>query len=348
MPFQPDFTITTPITEALTRIERARGFLEAASLSEKWVRRMEENALVSEAHHTTHIEGTRLTREEAERLWRGEGVPEADPDDVRELLNYRTAFELVSEHVADGGPITEGLIREIHRRLVEGVRGGGADPGRYRRVQNYVVNSKTGDVVYEPPPAFEVPILMGDLVDWLNGGPDVHPVLVSGLTQFQLVHIHPFLDGNGRASRLLSMLCLYRAGYDFKRLFTISEYYDRDRSAFYRALQTVRESGMDLTGWLEYFSEGLATQLAEVKQRGEVAMRTDILRREHDLNDRQVRAIEHVFEAGQLTIEEFEELCTEVSRRTLQRDLKALIEAGLLEARGETDIRHYIAGKSVM
>jgi Fic family protein len=68
-----------------------------------------------------------------------------------------------------------------------------------------------------------------------------------------------FLDGNGRTSRLLSTLCLYRAGYDFKRLFTISEYYDLDRPAFYRAIQSVRENGMDMTGWLEYFVGGLTT-----------------------------------------------------------------------------------------
>jgi len=71
----------------------------------------------------------------------------------------------------------------------------------------------------------------------------VHPVLVSGVAQFQLVHIHPFVDGNGRTSRLLSTLCLYRAGYDFKRLFSISEYYDRDRAGFYAALQSVRHNG---------------------------------------------------------------------------------------------------------
>ena len=93
-------------------------------------------------------------------------------------------------------------------------------------------------------------------------------MLVSGLSQFQLVHIHPFLDGNGRTSRLLSTLCLYKAGYDFKRPFTISEYYDRDRPAFYRAIQGVRECGMDMTGWLEYLVKGLTTQLSEVKERG--------------------------------------------------------------------------------
>jgi Fic family protein len=79
------------------------------------------------------------------------------------------------------------------------------------------------------------------------------------------------------------MLCLYRTGYDFKRLFTISEYYDRDRSSFYRVIQSVRESGMDMTGWLEYFLEGLTTQLAEVRQRREQAIRRDVLTKQHGL-----------------------------------------------------------------
>lgn len=173
--FQPKFTITNRMTQAITRIERARGFLEAAQLSAEWVREVGEQALILEAHYTTHIEGTRLTLDQAERLWKGEAVPEADPDDARELLNYRTAFEFVSECLDSGDPITEGMIREIHRKLVEGVRG-------------------------------------------------------------------------GSASRLLSTLCLYKAGYDFKRLFTISEYYDRDRPTFYKSIQSVRENNMDMTG----------------------------------------------------------------------------------------------------
>ena len=94
---KPTFTITHPITAGLTSIERARGFLEAATLSDAWVREMGRRALILEAHHTTHIEGTRLTLEQAERLLEGNPVPEADPDDVRELLNYRSAFDFVSE-----------------------------------------------------------------------------------------------------------------------------------------------------------------------------------------------------------------------------------------------------------
>ena len=335
--FEPKFDITNRITAGLTRIERARGFLEAAILSEAWVREMGRRALILEAHHTTHIEGTRLSLEQAERLLEGKPVPEADPNDARELLNYRKAFDFVTEYLEIGGPITEGLIREIHKKLVGGVRGGAAAPGEYRKIQNYVVNSSTGEIVYMPPPAHDVPIMMLELVDWLNREEDTHPVLVSGVAQFQFVHIHPFLDGNGRTSRLLSTLCLYRAGYDFKRLFTISEYYDRDRQSFYRAIQSVRESGMDMTGWLEYFVEGLSTQLAEVRQRGEQGIRRDVLVERHGLSDRQAIAVEHILEHGSLTIQDFERLCPDANRRTLQRDLKAMVNEGLLLSEGATN-----------
>jgi Fic family protein len=335
--FDPKFNITHKITAGLTRIERARGFLEAAALSDAWVREMGHRALILEAHHTTHIEGTRLSLEQAERLLEGKPVPEADPDDVRELLNYRRAFDFVSEYLEVGGPITEGLIREIHKRLVEGVRGGAATPGEYRKIQNYVVNALTREIVYTPPPPPDVSILMKDLVDWLNLEKETHPVLVSGVAQFQFVHIHPFIDGNGRASRLLSTLCLYRAGYDFKRLFTISEYYDRNRHAFYRAIQSVRERGMDMTAWLEYFVEGLSTQLAEVRQRGEQAIRRDVLVKQYGLSDRQARAVKHILEHGSLTIQDFQRLCPDVNRRTLQRDLKAMVNEGLLLSEGATN-----------
>lgn len=310
---------------------------------------MGRRALILEAHHTTHIEGTRLTLDQAERLLAGNVVPEADPDDVRELLNYRKAFDFVSEYLASGDPITEGLIREIHKRLVEGVRGGSAAPGQYRKIQNFVVNSATGETIYTPPPAHDVPIMMAELVDFLSSEGDTHPVLVSGIAQFQLVHIRPFLDGNGRTSRLLSTLYLYRAGYDFKRLFTISEYYDRDRPAFYRAIQGLREAGMDMTIWLEFFVDGLSTQLAEVRERGEQAIRKDVIIKEHSLSDRQALALSHILVHGRVSIQDFERLSSRVSRRTLQRDLRVMVDKGLIieKASSPTDPTkiYILAGK---
>ena len=331
---QPKFTITNAITTALARIERARGFLEAATLSEDWVRAMGERALVLEAHHTTHIEGTRLTLEQSRRLWAGGNVPEADSDDARELLNYRGAFEFVAERADGRVPVTEEIIREIHRRLVDGVRGGSAAPGEYRKTQNYIVNSATGKIVYTPPPARDVPVMMREMVNWLNRETEIHAVLVSGIAQFQLVHVHPFLDGNGRTSRLLSTLCLYRSGYDFKRLFTISEFYDRDHPAFYKAIQSVREDDMDMTRWLEFFVKGLSMQLREITRRGEQAVRLDALGREQGLSERQSLALRYALEHDELSIRDYEKLCPGVSHRTLQRDLRGMVNKGLLSESG--------------
>jgi len=341
LPFSPRFTHTNAITASLTRIERARGFLEAARLSENWIAGMQARALVLEAHHTTHIEGTRLTLAQSERLLAGERVPDADPEDARELLNYRDAFELVAGYLGSGEPVTEGLVREIHKRLVSGVRGDSVAPGEYRRVQNYVVNSATGEVIYTPPPAHEVQPLMAEMVAWLDAEREMNAVLVVGIAQFRLVHIHPFLDGNGRTARLLSTLCLYKTGYDFKRLFTISEFYDRNRPAYYRAIQSVRDRGMDLTVWLEYLTEGLATQMREVQERGERVISLDFLARKHRLSERQRSALNRALEHGGLTIQDSEALCPGVNRRTLQRELKAMVDKGILAPEGATNRLFY-------
>jgi Fic family protein len=133
-------------------------------------------------------------------------------------------------------------------------------------------------------------------------------------------------------------------------LFTISEYYDRDRPAFYRAIQGVREAGMDMTGWLEYFVDGLSTQLAEVRERGEQAIRKDVIARQHNLSDRQALALSHILVHGRVSIQDFERLSPGVSRHTLQRDLKALVDKGLIaeKASSPTDpTKNYILAEKL-
>ena len=100
-----------------------------------------------------------------------------------------------------------------------------------------------------------------------------------------------------------------------------------------------------MTGWLEYFVEGLSTQLAEVRQRGELAIRRDVLAKRHDLSDRQAKALERILRHGSLTIRDFERLCPEVNRRTLQRDLKRMLDRGVLLSEGETHNLIYVLGK---
>lgn len=205
-----------------------------------------------------------------------------------------------------------------------------------------MANSSTGEVIYTPPSAVEVPIMMSEIINWLNSDLEIHPVLISGIAQFRLVHIHPFLDGNGRVSRLLSTLCLYKAGYDFKRLFTISEYYDRDRPTFYKKIQSVRENEMDMTGWLDYFITGLETQMIAVKERGELVIRRDVMVQKHGLNERQGKAIEFLLTHGKFTIKDFEKFCPEVNRRSLQRDIKKMTDNGIISSEGATNQLIYI------
>jgi len=182
---------------------------------------------------------------------------------------------------------------------------------------------------------------MADLVAWLQSGHGINPVLESGIAQFQLVHIHPFIDGNGRTSRLLSTLCLYRKGYDFKRLFTISEYYDRNRAPFYKALQSVRENNLDITCWLEYFVEGLAAQMREIQERGQVIIQRDVVlvkARKAGIKDRPLTLLTFILKQGRGTLTECEATVKE-NRRTLQRDLKMLVDKGFLRevSSGPTD-----------
>jgi Fic family protein len=337
MTFKPKFTITHQMANDLTEIVTVKGFLEAAILSEDWINEMQNRALVLEAHYTTHIEGTQLTLEQSEQLLGGQTLPNANPDDARELINYRDAFNLVSDYLDSDAPVTEALIREIHKRLVKGVRGNSAAPGQYRQIQNYVVNSKTGETVYTPPPVYEIQRMMQELVDYINKTREIHPVFVSGIAQFQLVHIHPFLDGNGRSARLLSTLCLYKKGYDFKQLFTMSEYYDRNRSDYYKSIQSVRENKMDMTEWLEYFTHALAKQMQEIKIKGQAVIRTDILTKKHKLSERQTKAVQYILQNGELTIKDFVLLCPDTPKRTLQRDLKNLADKELLTMEGATN-----------
>jgi len=335
--FKPKFTITNKINNSLLEIERARGFLEATKLKEEWIKDMQSKALILEAHHSTHIEGTQISLSQAHRILTGKIVRGIRKDDRQELLNYKEAMDLVSEYLGQKSEITEGFIKQIHEILVKDVRGGTLEPGRYRKVQNYVVNSFTKEIIYTPPPPSQVPQLMREFIEWLKKESAISPVLTAGISQYQFVDIHPFLDGNGRTARVLCTLILYQNGYDFKRLFSLSEYYDKNRRGYYDAIQSVRANNMDMTGWLEYFTEGLTNQLTEMKMRGEQAIKKEVLSKkliDFSLNPRQKKALEFLIEHEHIDNSEYQRVCKTL-KRTATRDLTELVKLGFLERHGE-------------
>lgn len=334
--YRPKFIITNKINNELLEIERARGFLEAAQLKGEWIKDMQSAALILEAHHSTHIEGTQLTLSEAQRIFAGKPVTGVRPDDRQELLNYKDAMDFVSEYLDKKSEITEEVIRGIHRILVRDVRGGSLEPGCYRKVQNYVINSITGEIIYTPPSSDEVPALMKEFVEWLNEEKDISPILMAGVAQHRFVDIHPFLDGNGRTARVLCTLILYQNGYDFKRLFSLSEFYDKNRREYYDSIQSVREMGMDMTVWLEYFVKGLKNQMLEVKAKGEVVIKKEIIIEravQAGLNDRQKKALVYLMENPSISRSEYVELCG-VSIRSANYDLAQMEKLGFIERSG--------------
>ena len=348
MPFDPKFTITPKINKALVEIERVRGFLDALKLKDEWIADMQKKALILESHHSTHIEGTALSLEQAKSILEGKKVKGVSRDDEKELLNYKKAMDFISKYLGKDDPVSEGIIRELHKILVKGVRGGQADAGNYRKIQNYVVNSRTHEVIYTPPVPLDVPHLMREFVEWINKAEDVSPILVAGIAQFQFVHIHPFVDGNGRTARLLSTLILYKTGYDFKRLFTISEYYDKGRPAYYQAIQTVRKNNMDMTTRLEYFVDGLRSQMKEIQDKGEQLIKQDGQLqkvKKIGLNERQEKAVKHLIVKCPLSVNEYQSVAS-CSRRTAQRDLEDLVKKSVViaVAKSATDpTKHYLA-----
>ncbi len=357
--FSPQFTVTQPMLNHLMEIEQARGFLKAAHLSPQWIKQMSQKSFFLEAHHTTHIEGTQLTFEQSKQILKGKKVPTANKEDIKEVQNYKDAFKLISfpDNKSPEEPkITESLIKQIHKELVKGVRGNSAQPGKYRNIQNYIGNAVTKQIIYIPPKPQEVPSLMKQFVQWINTESEIHPVLKSGIIQFQFVHIHPFVDGNGRTSRLLCTAYLYQKDYDFKKLFSISEYYDKNRQNFYKALQSVRNNNMDMTHWLEYFVKGFLFQMNEVMNIGKKVILKDTLIQDYNLSKRQEIIIEHIMGNGKLIPKDFEVLCSKMSRsgkagtkqtipkvtkRTMQRDLKDMLDKKIIEVEGKTNQKVY-------
>lgn len=191
---------------------------------------------------------------------------------------------------------------------------------------------------------------MREFVEWLNETEDISPILAAGISQFQFVHIHPFIDGNGRTARLLSTLILYKTGYDFKRLFTISEYYDEDRPAYYKAIQSVRNSNMEMTSWLEYFVDGLRAQMAEIYEKGRqiiIADKTVKLLEDMRLNMRQEKIIRYLVINEQIDNARCQKICNSI-KRTASRDLTGLVEKSILKRIGEKKGAYYILSSEVI
>ncbi|MFI5206274.1 MAG: Fic family protein, partial [Candidatus Paceibacterales bacterium] len=270
--------------------------------------------------------------------------------DIQEVLNYREVLKFIDRHKK--GQLTEKDLFTIHRLTVDKVLAPDKS-GKFRSTQVVVKNSKTGQVSFVPPKAGEVKELVSDFLEWLNlpEVSDLHPVLKAGITHYVLAFIHPFVDGNGRASRAFATLVLFSEGYDIKKFFSLEEYFDRDAKRYYATLQSVSNqkvktlSDRDLTQWLAYFCEGLCEELARVKERVlKLSLDSKLKGRTGQilLSERQVKLVEYMEKFGSVSNKQWRSILRDFSDDTILRDLKDLHKKGLIKKKGSTKGAVYI------
>jgi Fic family protein len=213
--------------------------------------------------------------------------------------------------------------------------------GKYREKEVVIRNSITGDVSFRPPRAVEVVWQMKDLIDFIHEEKEIHPVLKAGIVHYEFVRVHPFLDGNGRVGRALSMLVLFGEGYDIREFFSLEEHFDRNAEDYYKALQSVAIHNGDVTVWLEYFTECLAVELSKIKEKIERISIDNKMKEKLGgapvmLSERQLKIIEYIQEIGYLENKVFATLFPDVSEDTALREVQDLVKKGIVVKKGKT------------
>ena len=257
LPPDPPLTIGPSIQARLDEANQALGRLDAVSVLLPDPGQFLYSYIRKEAVLSSQIEGTQSSLSDL-LLFENEQAPGVPLDDVEETSNYIAAMSHGLERINSGQlPLSNRLLREVHKLLMSGARGGDKAPGEFRRSQNWLGGTRPGNARFVPPPANEVVPAMSDLEKFLHDDPEPTPVLVkAALAHVQFETIHPFLDGNGRVGRLLITLLLCSEKVLQQPLLYLSLYFKQNRDAYYDHLQRVRTDGA-WEDWLEFFLDGV-------------------------------------------------------------------------------------------
>ena len=249
-----------------------------------------------EAVLSSQIEGTQSSLDDL-LAFELDGTSTRLPDDLEEVFNHVAAMKYGLERL-ETLPLSLRLIREIHARLLEGVRGSAKDPGEFRRSQNWIgpPGALLADAAYIPPPPAELMATLGDLEKFLNDQADLPALVHAAVAHAQFETIHPFLDGNGRVGRLLVTFMLVCHGVLHRPLLYLSYYLKRHRAEYYDRLTAVRLDG-DWEGWLRFFLQGVAETAAEATSTAGmiVALREQHLVQVSSLGGHGIRMLDHLY-----------------------------------------------------
>jgi Fic family protein len=337
--------ISASLWSLISQIDELKGhWVGGASLSAQTLGRLKRSALITSAGASTRIEGAKLSDEDVERLMRGLSMTKFTDRDRQEVQGY---YELL-ENVFHGWkqiPFTENSIKHLHKELLKYVSKDERHRGEYKKTENSVEmfddTGKSVGVVFETTPAYLTPKQMQELLAWTSEAfaqKELHPLLVLGNFLIEFLAIHPFQDGNGRLSRILTNLLLLKAGYAYVPYVSHESLIEDNKADYYLSLRksqkTLGTNREDIEAWLKFF---LTSLLEQARQAIELLSQENI---EKLLSPKQL-LVWHFFdssnEASPLQIAQ----ATSVARPTVSQALEVLLRLKKIDRLGQGRTTRY-------
>ena len=342
------YRLTNKIVSNLTKIVEAKVIIEQAKILPAQELNLRRQALIRMTQSSTAIEGNILNIKQVEDILRGKKV-DAPLRDIYEVKNYLRAIKYIEKFVKEKKQISKRLILVIHR-LVTNKTLPKTQCGYYRKSKIYIIRRKLcipDEIIYTGPPANNVPDLIEDLISWIKKSQkqNIHPIIVAGIVHRELAAIHPFSDGNGRTARALATFILYQRNFDLRGLFALEDYYNKDRPAYYKAINIGRKySQMDFTKWLEYFVKGFRAEIELVKEKVlslAVIKVSKQMQKQIQLTKRQIKIIDFINTIGKITVGDTVGVLG-CPKRTAQLELQKLKKLKIIKQIGKGPATAYI------
>ncbi|MCF0226806.1 MAG: Fic family protein [Methanobrevibacter sp.] len=335
----PQYEITDKILNNIVEIESTRQFINYSKITPSYDLLLKNKAIIDSSHNSTSIEGNTLNSEEVQKLFnlnKDNNLPNKISYEEIEVLNYFNLLENLDKYSNNFKQYSRNIILSFHKELTKNIL---EKSGEFRDTQVIVADSKSGKVNYVPPPAIEVPYLIDEFIEWLNRT-DIQLILKCGIAHYELVRIHPFVDGNGRTSRILANFILKVGGFDINKYFTLDEYYNQNRPAYYAALRSVQNTGM-LTQWLEYFTTGFLDSINKIKNEIETMIKiTNIANEKLELTSKEIEIIKYLESNKHISNNDVQELFN-ISSKSSYKYLKRLTDKKLIKKLGNGRNTYY-------
>ncbi len=331
--------ITPEILALIAEIDEFKGAWRAlGSLAPERLSALRRVATIESIGSSTRIEGSKLTDREVEKLLSNLEIKSFASRDEQEVAGYAEAVELVFRSWRDLA-VTENHIKQLHRDLLAHSEKDEWHRGAYKTSPNNIVvfddSGRQIGIVFKTATPFDTPRLMAELTEWVGtarADRSLHALLMIGISVVVFLEIHPFQDGNGRLSRILTTLLLLQAGYAYVPYSSLESVIEQNKEDYYRALRrtqaTIRTKKPDWQPWLLFFLRALQQQMRRLAKKVE---REQLVI--SNLPDLSVRILEQAREHGRVSIGEMVKL-TGISRNTLKEHFRQLVEKRHLVLRG--------------